>query len=239
MAGFTDFTVDDLESSSRVVREAGIGATDMAATAQRITDHLHRILALDDGTPACVEVSLQKTHPYRFLPDDVRAAAGDVGAEADTLMCLVGMARTGAVVPSLPCAVAVLPLDAATVAADPFLPSMTAAMGFDTPLLTDPVRVVQSGLHREDLAAFHLPHLVETSWLGEGARAEVAATGARSLLVLGGGLPTGDLFFVWLVGRDQASDKSARFIRALTPAIKAALIPHALRPWQEDPTAGR
>jgi hypothetical protein len=237
MAGLADFSVDDLESFSRVLRDAGTDAADMPDVAQRVVDFLHHNLCRADRSPACVAVSIQKTHPYHLLPSDIRASleAGVTGAEPSA--ALVGLARAGTDVPGLPTGTTATALDGASVQADPFVGAMASAMGLATTLLVDPTAVIQSGVHREDLSAFLVPDLLATSWLAPPERARAEALGARSLLVLGGGLPTGDLFFTWLVGRDRPTEKSARFIRALTPAIKAALIPHALRPWGVQPAS--
>jgi hypothetical protein len=173
-----------------------------------------------------VAIGIQKTHPYRVLPADLRAPLEADVVDEETAGCLVRIALAGTEVPGLPMTSSAMLVDGPSIAADPLLAALVPAMGLRPSLLADPTAVIQSGLHREDLPAF-----VVSDVPAPGA----AALGVRSLLVLGGGLPTGDLFFTWLLGREQPTEKSARFIRALTPAIKAALIPHALRPWGSQP----
>ena len=68
MAGLADFSVEDLESLSRRLRDLGVCTPDVVAAAREVADPLHGSLCRPDGSAACVAVSVHKTHPSHLLP---------------------------------------------------------------------------------------------------------------------------------------------------------------------------
>jgi hypothetical protein len=228
----SSFAVGDLEVLSRELREVGAGSDSMESAAQRIVDHVHGVLR-SDGEPDCVNVSLHKTHLFRALPARLQKLAVEAdGTVEPQTACLARLAVAGYDEPQPEAAALVRPLTAAAFEEQPILVGLLLAMGLDQEAATDPQRAVSVGIHREELEAFFVPDLASSEWVGDQeTREQVAALGLASLLGIGGGLPSGDLFFLFLFTRTPITPRSADLMRSLAPALKAALIPHSLRPF--------
>jgi hypothetical protein len=226
------FAVGDLEVMSRALRAVGAGAETMQSAAQRIAEHVHAELRTEGG-PDCLNVSVYKTHTYRLLPPRLQALASEADATVEPhTACLTRLAVAGYDEPQPEASALVRPLTAEAFAAQPILVALLLAMGLDEEAATDPQRAVTAGVHREELQAFYVPDLAESEWVAdEETRAQVVALGLSSLLGIGGGLPSGDLFFLFLFTLTPIDPRSADLMRSLAPALKAALIPHSLRPF--------
>lgn len=231
VALLAEFSIDDLEIFSEALRTIGDGAHGIEGAAARVTAYLDERLAGLDGDRACVNLSLHMTHPFAGLPPErqAQAASLDPSVTASTA-CLTPLSIAGHVDEAEPGGVA-LPLTDPMFSTRPILLTSLQAMGLNRELATERTEVVLSGVHRKELEAFLVPDLRVSDLLGPDERERVQALGIRSLLGIGGGLPTGDLFVLFLFARDVVTDRSAYLLRALAPAIKATLIPHALHPW--------
>lgn len=231
MASLAEFSIDDLEVFSAALRTIGEGAGGMEAAADRVTTYLYEQLRGRDGGPGCVSVTLHLTHPFEDLPAGRRAQATflDPGARASTT-CLTPLSIVGHA-DEVTAGSTTVPLTDAGFATRPILLSLVAAMGLTRRLVTERSEALLSGVHRQELEAFLLPDVRSTDLLGREERVRAAEVGIESLVGIGGGLPTGDLFVLLLSARDVVTDKAAYLLRPIASAIKATLIPHALHPW--------
>ena len=233
MARVSGFTVDDLEEFSVVLRTIGEGASDMQDAAGRIVHYFHDNLG-EGETRDCLTVSLYKTHTYRYLPERLQALAKEADDTVDDgTACLVRMATVGYEEPEPQAASLVRPLTPIAFEEQPILVGLLVAMGLDVDAALDPERMISTGIHRQQLDMFHVPDLATSEWVDEEARAQLDLLGLSSLLGLGGGLPTGDLFFLFLFTCERTDERSADLMRSLAPALKATLIPHARMPFAE------
>jgi hypothetical protein len=217
---------------SRELREVGASSDTMESAAQRIVDHVHASLQTD-GVPDCLNVSMHKTHLYRALPTRLQELAFEAdGTVEPQTACLTRLAVAGYDEPEPEAAALVRPLTAAAFDEQPILVALLLAMGLDQEAATDPARAASAGIHREELQAFYVPDLAGSEWAADDeTRGQVAALGLASLLGIGGGLPSGDLFFLFLFTLTPITPRSADLMRSLAPALKAALIPHSMRPF--------
>jgi hypothetical protein len=230
----SSFAVGDLEVMSRALRAVASGSDTMEEAARRIVEHVHAGLR-SDGEPDCLNVSLYKTHLYKTLPARLQALAFEADATVEPrTACLARLAVAGYDEPEPEASALVRPLTAAAFEEQPILVALLVAMGLDQDAATDPQRAVSAGVHREELQAFFVPDLAASEWVADDdTRAQVAALGLSSLLGIGGGLPSGDLFFLFLFTLAPIAPRSADLMRSLAPALKAALIPHSLRPFDD------
>lgn len=231
MASLSRFSVDDLEVLSRALRAYGEGDPDMCRAAELITGHLDASLRDERGRPSCAAITLHKTHRFDGLPHDLQVAARAVDPSVDAgtscLVLLAAVAESDAARPQTPA----LPLTDQVYGERPVLLSLLSAMGLDRTLLADPAEVVLRGIHRTELEAFVLRDIAGTEWLTDEEREALRALDVEMLLTIGGALPTGDIFLLSVFSHEPVDDRAAWVFRTLAPAIKAALIPHALRPW--------
>lgn len=233
MARVSAFTVDDLEEFSVVLRTIGEGATDMQDAAARIVAFFHDNLG-EGETRDCMNVSLYKTHTYRYLPERLQALAQEADdTVTDGTACLVRMAAVGYEEPEPQAASLVRPLTPIAFEEQPILVGFLVAMGLDVDAALDPERVISTGIHRQQLDMFHVPELGSSPWVDDEGRAQLEQLDLSSLLGLGGGLPTGDLFFLFLFTCEPTDERSADLMRSLAPALKATLIPHARKPFAD------
>jgi hypothetical protein len=233
MAELGTFSVDDLETFSRAVRELGTGAADMQAAAQRVTDYLHGHLRGADGEPQLLTALCHKTHLFGRLPPDLQALARSVDASIDDrAVCLVRLSQSGLATDAPDARTLVQPLTPAAFASQPVLVAMLVAMGLDVDSALDPDRAITMALHHRSLPGFLVPDLLESEWFDDpDTRAQLEQVGARSLLGLGGALPSGDLFFLFLFSHVPIPPRSAELLRTVATATKATLIPFTLRPF--------
>jgi hypothetical protein len=233
MAELGTFSVEDLESFSRAIRELGRGSADMQEAAQRVTDYLHDHLRSADGAPELLVSLCHKTHVFGGLPPHLQDLARTVDPSIDERsVCLVRLSQSGYADGSPEARSLVQPLTAAAFDSQPILVAMLVAMGLDIDSALDPDRALSMPLHHRSLPEFLLPDDVDSVWFEDlGTGAQLERLGARSLLGLGGALPSGDLFFVFLFSRTPIPTRTAELMRTIATATKATLIPFSLRPF--------
>lgn len=233
MAHLAGFSVDDLVAFSDDLRTIGAGAADMAEVAGRVTEYLYEGLVSDDGEPECLTVALYKTHRFGSLPPELQRLAHEVDAGADdATACLTRLAVAGFEQEEPEPASFVRPLTAAAFDEAPVLVEVLVSLGLEVESALDPTKALQLQLHHRDLNVFLVPELLGSSWFAEEeAQAQIAALGIRSLLGVGGALPSGDLFLLFLFSFVPIDDRDADMVRSLASAVKASLIPFTLRPF--------
>lgn len=227
MADLERFSVDDLVELSARLRELGVGAPSMAAVASEIVETLHTSLRAADGSPACASVRLLKTHRFGDLPATARRLTAErAGTEPPggaTSLATLAWAGSG----DVPADWLVLPFDdEASVAASPFLREALIALDVSTEEFLRPVAAQENELHRRPHGIFHVPDATVpyAPVSAEGVRC-VARTGIRSIVAIGGGLLSGDIFLLVICSKVPIDGRVAKLLKTLTPAIKTALVP--------------
>lgn len=238
MADLDAFSVDDLVTLSTEVRHLGEDAATMAEAGQRICDHLRANLTSGpDSGPACVYVTVHKTHALRLLPEALREVAcsvDDTAAARTPCLVLLSAAPGGVDVVAQEPRARVRPLTERAFRESPLMPRLIEALGVDVGTILDPQQALKMQLQHRNLNVFVERDLPESEWVPDDAERErLRELGLRTVVSIGGILPSGDLFLLTLFAGGDVSDRSADLLRSLGIAVKAALIPHTFRPFRE------
>ena len=237
MALLEAFSVDDLVELSSEVRALAEGAATMAEAGQRICDHLHENLVLDDGSPGSFAVRLYKTHAHRLLPPSHAEMARRVDETVDErtpVLVLLASAPGGVDPTVLEETEMMTPLTRRAFDVQPMLPQLIVSLGVEVDTILDPTKVLAMRLQSKNLDVFVENDLAESALLpDEEARARVRELGVAAIVAVGGILPSGDLFLLSLFPRVEVSERVADLLRSFGIAVKAALIPHTFRPFAE------
>lgn len=233
MAVLEHFSIDDLVSFSSHLRDMGADASSMAEVCQAISEYLLDNLCDEDGEPACVLVSMHKTHTFRRLPERLQADAvqSDDSVEPDTA-CLVLLARAESTpMPPPEPGDRVRPLTARSFRERPIYVRLLESLGADLESLLDPNKALAMQMQHRELNVYVEPDLSSSDLVDEEAREQVSALGVRAVLALGGILPSGDLFLVSLITTVDIDDRVADLLRSLGTAVKVPLIPYTFKPF--------
>jgi hypothetical protein len=225
LADLERFSVDDLVELGVALR--GIdGGMSMAAVATEIVALLHEHLCDEHGRPGCADVQLLKTHPFGSLPPAAQAlaAAGRPDPLDADVACLTTLARAGSAHEG---SWSVEPLASVSdVHASPFLRAALADLHIDPSELLDPAVGQENELHRRPYGVFHVADVHAPGAPIEPERARQLAAGqVRSVVVLGAGLLSGDVFLLVISSRAPIDARVAKLLKTLTPAVKTALVP--------------
>lgn len=229
------FTVDDLVAFSTDLRSMGAEAETMCEVSQEIADHLLTNLVDEAGRPACISVTLHKTHVFDRLPIHLR----DVAVEADPSVaprtaCLALLARadTGELPPPEP-AERVRPLTPSAFEDQPIFVRLLAALGVDEASVLDPEKALAMRMQHRELNVYVEPELATSDLIDDEAREMVRQLGIHSIVAIGGILPSGDLFLVALIARVPVGERVADLLRSLGTAAKVSLIPFTFKAFPE------
>ncbi len=217
----------------RALRRAAEGAASMETAAGRIVKFLHENLA--DGATGkrnCALVRCFKTHAYAGLPGDLAAAVrGMMQAQPLAEMpCLTLLATAG----ELPewndrrrsRGHAVIPLESVEIVARaPMIAALFGqlGLGIETALRPDPQFILDAD--QRAFNVFHVEHAEGDASIPS-QQEFVRPFEIKSVLGLGGLLPTGDLFTVILFSRVRIPRETASLFRTIALGVKLALLPH-------------
>ena len=227
------FALRDMVECGRALRAAADGTACMEAAAGRIVDYFHEHLV--DGATGernCVLVRCFKTHAYGRLPEELGAAAvAMMGEEVSAeLPCLTLLATAGELPEwkdrRLSKGHAVIPLvSVEMVERAPMIAALFRQMGFGiaSALRPDPQFILDAD--QRVFNVFHVEHAQGDVTIPSQEQF-VRPYGVRSVLGLGGLLPTGDLFTVILFSRVHIPRETASLFRTIGLGVKLALLPH-------------
>lgn len=227
------FGVDELESASAVLRTAGAHEGTMLEAAERVVGLLHDGLVVAGGAPACPLVRLYLTRRLDKL-DQARqdfARARSFGVQPEH-RCLTLLASRGALPdwndPLRSTGHLAIPLgSAAAIASLPMVSSMFEQLGVSPGEVLGSDQGDRLRVHHRDFEVFHVPDAAASPMIPD--QAFVADHGIASVVGLGGGLPSGDLFAVVLFSSVPIDARTAELMRPLGVAVKAALVPSTFR----------
>lgn len=207
----------------------GDGAEDMEEVAGRIVRHLHRTLVTAAGAPACALIRFYKTHALSGLDPDLQEFARKLhdGPLKDDVRCLTLLATAG-VEPDWnyrkqSTGHQAIPLAGTTVLQQsPMIARLVADFGIDAEFVVspNPTKIIER--HHQDYGVFFIREAKGSEAVP--AQGFVEEYGIRSVVGIGGVLPSGDLFAVVLFCLVEVSEEVADLLRSLALAVKAAVV---------------
>lgn len=228
----TPFTSKDLAKCSLVLRHLGKKAASMQDSSQKIVDYIHEHF-YDSETEqnSCALVRLFKTHPYGELTDSLQASARSLMTPtipvAD-MKCWTLLAAAGKEPQSNYSLIAkdiVIPLvNQELVAEMPAIAELISQLGLDIPTVLGvaPEKVLES--EHKLLNIFYIPNAKDSRFITE-QDSLIIPYGVKSVLGIGGLLPSGSLFVVMIFLKVQVSKNSTEMLKNLALAIKTSLLP--------------
>lgn len=227
------FALRDMVECGRGLRAAAEGCPSMEAAARRIVHYLHEHLV--DGTTGernCVLVRCFKTHSFGRLPSDLAAAAqgmlhGEFSAE---MPCLTLLATAGELPEwnerRLSRGHSVIPLvSVEMVERAPMIAALFRQLGLGVAAALEPNPQFILDADERVFNVFHVEHAQGDATIPSQEQF-VRPFGVRSVLGVGGLLPTGDLFTVILFSRVLIPRETASLFRTIALGVKLALLPH-------------
>jgi hypothetical protein len=208
----------------------GVARQDQAA--QCVVEYLYKTFRdPETDLPSCALVRCFQTHSYTALPAGAQEAARLLGADvsADSLRCLALLASCGDEEawnqPETSVNHWAIPLPTvAMVEQAPMIARLLAQMGIEARDVVGPKILLDAPKH-----AFNVFH-VETAKGSEYLPAQqtfVERYGIRSVVGMGGVLPSGEHFAVILFSKALVSREVAELFRTLALSVKLAFLPFA------------
>lgn len=232
MYDLTRFTLRDMTECGAELRRAGEGAHTMEGAAEAIVRLLYTKFTNRSTTvPACALVRFFKTHTWGGLGPDLQEFASRVlGKTPDSSMpCLTLLATAG----DRPewndrrrsTGHQAIPLvSASAVAKAPMIATLIQQFGIDVNTVLQPDPHLLLDLSQQTFNVFHVPEAPGSAYIP--AQQEfVVPCGIRSVLGMGGVLPSGSLFAVILFSRQPISRETAELFKPMALNIKMAVLP--------------
>lgn len=205
--------------------------------AERAVEFFRRELVDDRGEPACALVRFFKTHPYRDLPQDLRAivqaGSPDVPPPAE-LRCLTLIATRGDE-PDWNSRLTsrghrVIPLvSEEMVYQAPMIAQLITQLGLPIANVVRPSRSLLLDQEHTSHNVFYVPRALGSPHI-VAQEGFVARYGIESVLGFGGLLASGDLFAVILFSKVRISPDTADQFSVLGLNLKISILPFARRP---------
>jgi hypothetical protein len=229
-------TYAGMVACSRVVRDLGEGAESAEQAAERIVRHFYDTFRVPrSGERACALVRCFQTHPYEKLTGFRRSAAeaGLRGHPAPEGMRCLTLLGTRGVEPEWCDAKkseghAAIPLPSAEVVQRaPMISRLILQMGIPVEHVLAPTTKAD-GLRLDDVSrsydVFHVERARASLFIPAQANF-VRRYGVRSVVGMGGLLPSGELFAIILFSRVKITREVAALFRTLALNVKLALLP--------------
>ena len=216
----------------QALRRCNVGVARQNEAAQCVVDYLYKTFRdPETGLPSCALVRVFQTHPYADLPVGWQDAARVLGADesVSSLRCLALLASRGDEAawnqPETSVNHQAIPLPTvAMVEQAPMISQLLAQMGIEARDVVGPKILLDAPKH-----AFNVFH-VETAMGSEYLPAQqtfVERYGIRSVVGMGGVLPSGEHFAVILFSKVTVSREVAELFRTLALSVKLAFLPYA------------
>jgi hypothetical protein len=216
----------------QALRRCNVGVARQDQAAQCVVDYLYETFCdPETDLPSCALVRCFQTHPYAALPPGAQEAARLLGADASagSLRCLALLASRGDEAawnrPETSVNHRAIPLpNVAMVEQAPMIARLLAQMGIEARDVVGPRILLDAPKH-----AFNVFH-VETAKGSQYLPAQqtfVERYGIRSVVGMGGLLPSGEHFAVILFSKVTVSLEVAELFRTLALSVKLAFLPFA------------
>ncbi len=228
-----NFTIHDMTVCGKVLRNIGKGAKSMEDVANRIVRHLYDNLTDGQtGKQACSLVRFFKTHTYEKLDDELqsfsRSIAGDTpvlpGMKCLALLATVGenpewnSRKTSKGHKAIP-----LPSEQAAYQI-PMIRNLIKQLGLSVSMVIKPDPKLLLDIEQRTYNVFYVSNARGSSHI-PAQKEFVIPYGIKSVLGLGGLLPSGDIFVVIMFLKVPVSKEGADFFKPLSLNIKIAILP--------------
>ncbi len=228
----TPFTLKNLAKCSLVLRQFGRDTASMQESSQKIADYIYEhFYDSQSEENSCALVRLFKTHPYGELEDSLQASARSL--MKDTLpmgymKCWTLLATAGKEPDSNSIGTAenlAIPLVNPELVAQ-MLPisELIQQLGLDIPTVLGMAPEKMLKLEPKLLNIFYIPTAQNSPFIPE-QDSLIIPYEVKSVLGIGGLLPSGSLFVVLIFFKVKISQQTAEMFRSLALAVKTALLP--------------
>lgn len=228
-----NFSLKDMALCSSWLRQCGLRADSMQAAARSAVGYLYRELAAGrTEEPACLLVRFFITQEHRALDDELRAIASRaLGSEPapPSLRCLTLLATAG-LLPEWNSvrssrAHRCIPLAGRRlVERVPMISQLIRQFGIDLGLVLAPAPDLLMEASQRTYNVFYVPDALGSPHI-PAQQDFVIPYRVRSVLGVGGMLPSGNLFAVILFTKVPVSRETADLFKVLALSIKAAVLP--------------
>lgn len=228
----TPFTLKNLAKCSLVLRQFARNSASMQETSQKITDYIYQhFYDSDRSQNSCVLVRLFKTHPYGELDDSLQASACSLmqnNFTANEMKCWTLLASAGKQPLCNDADQArnmVIPLVNEELVAQ-MLPisERILQLGLDLPTVLGMAEEKMLEMEQKSLNVFYISSAQNSPFVAE-QNSLVVPYEVKSVLGIGGLLPSGSLFMVEIFFNIEISLKTAKKLNILAAAVKTALLP--------------
>jgi len=231
MWNLAEFGLAEMVQLGGELRRLGARGGSMEELAQSVSDHIYESLVQDNGHPALALVRFFKTHAYEGLPSDLQA-------------CVEGMLRPEAPWPDLRCLTLLgtrgehpdwnsrqrsrghqaIPLrNADFVSRAPMIAALTRQFGLAAAEVVSPRPELFLELAQGTFNVFHVPDAVGSPVVP--AQGDfVIPYGVRSVLGVGGAVPTGEIFAVIMFSKVAVPPSVAPLFKPLALNLRAAVL---------------
>jgi len=227
-----NFSIKEMMSSGKVLRNIGSKAASMEEVAERIVRYFFDLLVDEKGERAASLVRFFKTHPYGELDEELQQFARKMlGREpaSAAMKCLVLLGTAGEEAAwnsrrrsqghqAIP-----LPSEEA-IQQIPMIYNLIRQLGLETSALIQPDPKLLLDMAQREFSVFHIADARNSPYIP--AQQEfVSPCGIRSVLGFGGLLPSGEIFAVILFLKVSISREMAELFTTLSLNVKLALLP--------------
>ena len=228
----TRFTLRDMTECGAALRQSGAGARTMEAAAGGIVRFLYtKFTDGKTGKPACALVRFFKTHTWGGLePGQQEFASRILGKNPEpSTQCLTLLATAG----DQPdwndrrrsTGHQAIPLASeAAVAQAPMVSTLMRQFGVDVSSVLRPNPDLILDLAQRTFNVFHVPEAPGSAYI-PAQKEFVVPCEVRSVLGMGGVLPSGSLFAVILFSHQPISRETAELFKPMALNIKMAVLP--------------
>jgi len=228
----TPFTLRNLAKCSLVLRQFARNSASMQETSQKITDYIYQhFYDSDSSQNSCVLVRLFKTHPYGELDDSLQASVRSLmhnNFPPYEMKCWTLLASAGKEpqcnyadeAPNI-----VIPLvNEAFVAQMPPIYERILQLGLDIPTFLGIAYEKMLKMEPKLLNIFYISSAKNSPFIAE-QNSLVIPYEVKSVLGIGGLLPSGSLFMVEILFNIEIALNLAEKLNLLAVAVKTALLP--------------
>ncbi len=203
-------TKENLLNFAVKLRNMDTDAVSMEAMAVSMVSYIYENFVLPDGNPACSLVRFFKTHPYGELPEDIQLETKSIlngrTINRDT-KCLTLLATMGENPQwnsrKLSVGHQVIPLiDQNTVAKIPMISQLVWQFGLEIENVIKPEPEIIINLGKKNFNVFYIPEAINSPYIPAQTQFVIPYQ-IKSVLGLGGMLPSGNIFVIILFSKVQ------------------------------------